>query len=113
MKSIYFVLIILWLFCQAYSIHIKFIFDPLGIYLETSSVMVQRDSPVVSKTLWGKHCFVCLFVCLFVLLLHRLAEGELAITGGCFTNSKPLETIASDFGTAAGYALALLGQICR
>lgn len=43
----------------------------------------------------------------------RLAEGEMALTGGCLTNSKPLETIASEFGSAAGYGLALLGQICR
>ena len=45
--------------------------------------------------------------------LCRLAEGEMALTGGCLTNSKPLETIASEFGSAAGYGLALLGQICR
>ena len=45
--------------------------------------------------------------------LYRLAEGEMALTGGCLTNSKPLETIASEFGSAAGYGLALLGQICR
>lgn len=73
----------IYLFCVNYSlvvlpslfldsIHIKFIFDPLGIYLETSSVMVQRDSPVVSKMLWGKHCFVCLFVCLFCSFKFRL-----------------------------------------
>ena len=37
----------------------------------------------------------------------------MALTGGCLTNSKPLETIASEFGSAAGYGLALLGQICR
>lgn len=46
-------------------------------------------------------------------LFFRLAEGEMALTGGCLTNSKPLETIASEFGSAAGYGLALLGQICR
>ncbi|RMX38947.1 hypothetical protein pdam_00016415 [Pocillopora damicornis] len=45
--------------------------------------------------------------------LDKLAEGEMALTGGCLTNSKPLETIASEFGSAAGYGLALLGQICR
>ena len=49
----------------------------------------------------------------FFFLLFRLAEGEMALTGGCLTNSKPLETIASEFGSAAGYGLALLGQICR
>ena len=37
----------------------------------------------------------------------------MALTGGCLTNNKPLETIASEFGSAAGYGLALLGQICR
>lgn len=45
--------------------------------------------------------------------LNKLAEAEMALTGGCLTNSKPLETIASEFGSAAGYGLALLGQICR
>ena len=37
----------------------------------------------------------------------------MALTGGCLTSNKPLETIASEFGSAAGYGLALLGQICR
>ncbi|EDO43788.1 predicted protein, partial [Nematostella vectensis] len=46
--------------------------------------------------------------------LHRLAEGEMVLAGGClFTNGKPIETIAAEFGTSAGYALSILGQICR
>ncbi|XP_068751577.1 cell division cycle protein 27 homolog isoform X1 [Montipora capricornis] len=45
--------------------------------------------------------------------LDKLAEAEMALTGGCLTSNKPLETIASEFGSAAGYGLALLGQICR
>ena len=49
----------------------------------------------------------------FLFFSIRLAEGEMALTGGCLTNGKSLETFAGDFGTSAGYALALLGQICR
>lgn len=45
--------------------------------------------------------------------LNKLAEAEMALTGGCLLNSKPLEAIASELGSAAGYGLALLGQICR
>jgi len=37
----------------------------------------------------------------------------MALTGGCLLNSKPLEAIASELGSAAGYGLSLLGQICR
>ena len=48
-----------------------------------------------------------------LLKICRLAEAEMALTGGCLTSNKPLETIASEFGSAAGYGLALLGQICR
>lgn len=46
-------------------------------------------------------------------MAYRLAEGEMALAGGCLTNGKPIETIAGEFGNAAGYALAMLGQICR
>jgi hypothetical protein len=37
----------------------------------------------------------------------------MALAGGCLTNGKPIDTIASEFGNSAGYALAMLGQICR
>ena len=62
------------------------------------------------KSLISNDFFTLFF---FFIKFYRLAEAEMALTGGCLTNNKPLETIASEFGSAAGYGLALLGQICR
>lgn len=63
-------------------------------------------------------CVFCAFVCMMHVCLHlcvclclRLAEGEQILTGGVLNKQKSQDDIVSEFGDAACFTLALLGQI--
>lgn len=45
----------------------------------------------------------------------RLSEAERILTAGnsSIVYSKQVETVVSEFGSAASYSLALLGEVCR
>ena len=48
-------------------------------------------------------------------LFYRLSEAERVLTASnnSLGNTKQVEAVVSEFGSAASYSLALLGEVCR